>query len=174
METTKNKLTEYQTNFFNKLGNYLDTKIYFYGSIQRNDYFPKSSDIDVDVFTDSIESTIIKLQSFLKLERSDFSKFVYRLHKTDKVVYGYKVKYKNLTNSFKTEISIYNEKDKEAVLIEHNFKTKLPFYISFFLVILKNLYYNLGILPKNIYIYIKKLIMDTLLEGKDSEFITLN
>jgi len=174
METTKNKLTEYQSNFFNKLGNYLDTKIYFYGSIQRNDYFPKSSDIDVDVFTDSIESTIIKLQHFLQLERTEFSKIVYRLHKTNQVVYGYKVKYKDITNNFKTEISIYNEKDKESVLIEHNFKTKLPFYISFFLVILKNLYYNFGILPKNIYIYIKKIIMDTLLEGEDSEFITLN
>lgn len=174
METTKNNLTEYQTIFFDKLSHHLDTKIYFYGSIQRYDYFPKSSDIDVDIFTDNIESTIIKLQHFLKLEKCDFSKVVYRLHKTNQVVYGYKVKYKNLTNSFKTEISIYNEKDKEAVLIEHNFKTKLPFYVTCFLVILKNLYYNLGILPKSIYIYFKKFLIDTLLEGHDSEFITLN
>jgi hypothetical protein len=33
METTKNKLTSEQMKFFKKLSNYLDTKLYYYGSI---------------------------------------------------------------------------------------------------------------------------------------------
>ena len=65
METTKNKMSHFAEKFFHKLKNYLDTKLYYYGSIQRNDYFPNSSDIDVDIFTDNEQSTITKLQNFL-------------------------------------------------------------------------------------------------------------
>ena len=65
METTKNELSPYSKTFFKKLSNYLDTKIYYFGSIQRNDYFPKSSDIDIDIFTDNEKSTILKLQNYL-------------------------------------------------------------------------------------------------------------
>ena len=39
-ETTLNPLTPYQENFFKKLSIALDTKIYYYGSVQRFDYFP--------------------------------------------------------------------------------------------------------------------------------------
>lgn len=172
METTKNEMDSYSKNFFLKLGNYLDTQIYYFGSIQRNDYFPGKSDIDVDLFTYNIQSTIIKLQNFLDVERYKFKKFVYKLHKTHKVVYGYKVKYEDPTNNFFTEISIYDEKDKEAVLIEHNSKAILPFYISWFLIFLKVIYYNLGILSEDMYTFFKKIIMNFMVEGEDVEFVT--
>jgi predicted nucleotidyltransferase len=68
METTKNKLTPYQTSFFNRLSTYLDTKLYFFGSIQRQDYFPESSDIDVDIFTDNESATIVQMMNFLHVE----------------------------------------------------------------------------------------------------------
>jgi predicted nucleotidyltransferase len=173
METTVNKMSDYASVFFNKLSNYLDTKIYFYGSIQRVDYFPQSSDIDVDIFTDNEQSTMTKLQSFLNIERYNFKKFVYKLHKTNILVHGHKVKYTNKENYFSTEISIYNEKNKENVLNEHNSKIKLPFYISVILIILKTFYYNLGILPKNVFLNIKKFLMNYLVEGEDVEFIIL-
>ena len=51
METTKNKLTPYEKDFFDKLRNYIDKPIYFYGSIQRDDYLPQASDIDIDIFS---------------------------------------------------------------------------------------------------------------------------
>jgi hypothetical protein len=172
METTKNKLPPYAEQFFYKLGTYLQTKIYYYGSIQRNDYFPKSSDIDVDIFTDNENSTISKLQNFLGLEKYKFQKFIYKLHKSDKIVQGKKVQFEDKENNLRTEISIYPEKDKDDVLLEHNAKTLLPFYISVMLIILKFFYYNAGILSKDVYKYLKQLIMDYLVEGKDSEFIT--
>ena len=106
------------------------------------------------------------------LEKYKFKKFVYKLHKTKKVVYGYKVKYEDPTNNFFTEISIYEEKDKDAVLIEHNSKAILPFYVSWLLIILKIFYYNLGILSEDIYSYFKKIIMNFMVEGEDVEFIT--
>jgi len=171
METTKNEMPSYAKQFFFKLGNYLDTKIYYYGSIQRADYFPKSSDIDVDIFTDTESSTITKIQSFLGVQRHEFKKFVYKLHKTSKIVYGRKIKYDDPINNFSTEISIYNEKDKNEVLIEHNSKSVLPFYISFMLIILKTLYYNFEILPKETYFYFKKLFMNYMVEGEDVEFV---
>ena len=172
METTKNKMTPYANNFFNKLSNYLDTKIYFYGSIQRDDYFPQSSDIDADIFTDNENSTITKLQNFLGVNRYEIKKFVYKLQKTNKIVYGKKINYIDKNNNFTTDISIYNEKNKEDVLLEHNSKTILPFYISYLLIILKSLYYNFGILPKEIYIFMKKILMNYLIDGvKEPEFV---
>jgi hypothetical protein len=88
------------------------------------------------------------------------------------MVYGHKVKYADPTNNFLTELSIYDEKDKEAVLIEHNSKAILPFYISWLLIILKTFYYKLGILSENTYTYLKNIIMDVMVEGEHCEFIT--
>ena len=173
METTINEMSDYATTFFYNLSNYLDTKIYYYGSIQRIDYFPHSSDIDADIFTDNEQSTILKLQNFLGIERYEFKKFVYKLHKSNVLVYGYKVKYKNKENNFSTEISIYDEKNKKNVLSEHNSKIELPFYISVILIVLKTLYYNLGLLPKSVFLNIKKFFMNYMVEGEDVEFISL-
>lgn len=173
METTKNEMPEYAKHFFNKLSNYLDTKLYFYGSIQRNDYFPKSSDIDVDIFSENMNSTISMMQHFFGVQKNEFKKFVYNLHKTNKVVFGYKFKHKDPANNFTTEISIYDEKYKDAVIIEHNSKCILPFYISYMLIILKYFYYNLGIIPKEYYKHFKGIIMNHMLEGADVEFIVI-
>jgi predicted nucleotidyltransferase len=172
METTKNEMPPYAKYFFNKLSIYLDNKMYYFGSIQRNDYFPKSSDIDVDLFTDNETSTIIKLQNFLGIKRDEFKKFVYKLHKSNKLVHGYKVKYKDEINKFSTEISIYNEKNKEDVLLEHNSKVHLPCYISVMLIVLKYFYYDLQFLSKDVYKSLKKFVIDNLVEGRPSEFVT--
>lgn len=172
METTKNKMPIYAQNFFDKLSNYLNTKIYYFGSIQRQDYFPKSSDIDVDIFTDNESQTINYLMNFLGLKKYEFKKFVYKLHRTDKLVYGHKVKYKEPQNNFAVEISIYNENVKNEVLEEHNSKMNIPFYASFLLIILKYIYYDLSLIPKTYYKYFKGLIINYLIEGRDVEFVT--
>jgi predicted nucleotidyltransferase len=79
IETTKNKIPENQQIFFENLKNYLDTKIYFFGSVQRADYFKENSDIDVAIFTDNIKETIYKMQIFLDKEPDDFKKFVWKI-----------------------------------------------------------------------------------------------
>lgn len=174
METSKNKMSPYATQFFNKLSKYLDTPLYYYGSIQRPDYFPAYSDIDVDIFTDTESGTITKLQHFLGVPKRDFRKFVYKLHETGEMVHGYKVKYADIKNKFAIEISIYNEKYKENVLREHNSKSVLPFYVTILLIILKTFYYRLGILPESLYDYFKIIIMNYLVEGKDVEFVVID
>ena len=89
METTKNQLSPYATTFFNKLGNYLDTKLYYYGSVQRNDYFNDDSDLDVAIFTDNVSSTLSKINNFLNVKKYEFKKFVWNLNITKNMVTDY-------------------------------------------------------------------------------------
>ena len=169
MENTKNKLNSYEEIFFQKLRNYIDKPIYFYGSIQRNDYFPGKSDLDIDIFTENESSTIYALCNFLNLKKSDIKKSIYKVH--NKVVYGYKTKYKDELNNFKVEIGLYNEKFKELVLNDHLKDFELPFHISIVLFILKFLFYNLEILSKESYKRLKRLLMN---DNDEMKFIVLD
>jgi len=174
METTKNEMPEYNKIFFEKMKNYLDTKIYFFGSVQRPDYFPVGSDIDVAIFTDNIKSTMTKLQSFLNAENSDFKKFVWRLNYDNSLVEGYKIIHREPAYNFVVEISIYDEKYKEGILNEHNGKTDLPFYATFSLIIIKFLFYTLNIIPAEWYRYLKEIILTKLILKKEDDFVVLN
>ena len=173
METTKNDFSTYEKTFFNKMSNYIDETIFFFGSIQRFDYFPGLSDIDIDIFTFDEKTTIIKLQKFLNMESSDFKKFVYKMDKTNQIITGYKTKYIDIENSLTVEISVFNEKYKETILTEHKSKFDLPFYITWILIFLKVLHYNLGILPIYYYSLIKKIITNNFYDGNKSEFVVV-
>jgi len=174
MENTKNHLSPYASNIFKRLSSYLDKKLLFFGSIQRDDYFPGSSDIDIDVFTDNVPSTISKMQHFFKVPKSDFKKFVYKLNKSNRLVDGYKLMYKEPENNFFAEFSIYDEKYKKDVLETHNGKNVLPFYASVLLVILKFLYYKLNIIPASFYRLSKKKILSTMIGIPEDEFVVLD
>jgi predicted nucleotidyltransferase len=174
METTRNQLTHEEKIFFNKLSNYLDTKLYFFGSIQRGDYLPHSSDIDVDIFTENESSTITKLMNFLNVERSDFKKFVWKLNNfNNKLANGYKVMYKNPEKKFAVEFSIYDEKYKNQILYEHNDKKDIPLYATVLLIILKFLFYTLHIIPAEWYTKSKRFILSTMLFKKDDHFVII-
>ena len=173
METTKNEISEYNTIFFEKLKNYLDMKIYFFGSVQRDDYFPISSDIDVALFTDNIKSTINKLQIFLNKEPNEFKTFVWRLNYDNSLVKGYKILYKEPENELTVEFCIYDEKYKYPILEEHNGKRVLPFYATYALVIIKYLFYTLNIMPKEWFVYLKKIIFTKFIFLKEDDFIVL-
>ena len=173
METTKNVMPEYNNIFFDKLKNYLDTPIYFYGSVQRDDYFPKDSDIDVDIFTDNMKGTISKLQSFLNVDRRNFKEFVCRHNCDNILIRGYKIMYKEPEHNFKVEISIYDEKFKERVLAEHNGKRELPLYATIALIIIKYLFYSFNIMPKEWYAYLKNQILSKFIFLKENDFVVI-
>jgi len=174
MEKTKNDMQDREKEFFVKLQNYLDTKMYYYGSIQRYDYIPCSSDIDVAIFTDNTESTLLKMQNFLNKKRSEFKKFVFRLSLSNKIAYGYKIKYVDPKNLFTAEIAIYSENLKNEVLVEQYAKCDIPFYIAFFLYILKILYYKLHVLPFQTFLNCKRFFLNYLLVGEDTEYIVIH
>jgi predicted nucleotidyltransferase len=173
MENVRNKLPQNIKLFFNKLSRYLDTKLYFYGSVQRNDYFHGESDIDIDIFTNNTSSTNHKLCHFLKLNYKKIKRVYWKLNVNGEMAYGYKISYKNENLKIACEFSIYDEKYREGVLQEHNKKIVLPFYLSFFLIILKFLYYNLKILPRETYSYLKNKSMNLLMGFPDDKFVAL-
>ena len=174
MEITKNKLSPYENIFFNKLKNYIERPIYFYGSIQRDDYFPQLSDIDIDIFTDNVNSTLNLLQNFLNFNKNEFKKTLYKMDKTNNIIPGYKSKYIDKDNNIIIEIAVYDEKYKNEILREHQSKFNLPLYISAVLVLLKVLHYNLGILPIYYYSRLKKFLTNNCYDNNKSEFVILD
>lgn len=163
METTKNELDPSVRNFLKNLSAYLDTKLYFYGSVQRNDYILNKSDIDIDIFTDNMESTILKLSHYLHVPKSKFKKTLSVTYKDDIYKYtttGYKIYYTDPDLISPIEFAIYNEKNKEQILQLHREKFIIPFYISWLLIFIKFLFYTLNIIPLSIYRTIKNWLLN--------------
>ena len=174
METTKNKLPEDAEHFFKELSEYLNTKLLYYGSVQREDYFHGKSDIDVDIFTDNENSTINKLTHFLHVKKDKFKRFVWKLDHSNEVVYGTKIFYSSPELQINVEFSIYNEKYKKGVIFQHVRKTTLPFYATILLVILKFIYYNMHFIDRSYYSYLKNKILSVGIGLPEAEFIVLN
>lgn len=159
MEDIKDRLGEYRYNYFTNLQNYLDTKLYFYGSIKRYDYFEKGSDIDITVITDNVNSTISKLKNYLHTKKSDVKKIYQKFYENpNKVVVGYKIKYQDDEKDLNFDILIYDEKYRDVVVENIDAINNLPSYIIIFLVILKSIYYNLSLISKDYYLQLKNCI----------------
>lgn len=172
METTKNDLTVQQQTFLNGLSKYLDTTLYYYGSIQRDDYVKGQSDIDIDIFTDNEESLISKLVHYLHVSKKSLKKVVWKLRYNNKIALGYKLKFVN--DFIIAEFSIYNVKIKKEILNEHNSKVIIPVYSSLLLQFLKFLYYKLQILPTAYYSKLKRKVLTYGLGlYSDDEFIVI-
>jgi hypothetical protein len=81
--------------------------------------------------------------------------------------------YKEPARNFSAEISIYDEKYKNSVLIEHNGKRELPLYATIALIIIKYLFYSFNIMPKEWYIYLKKQLLSRLIFLKEDDFVVI-
>ena len=154
--STKNSLTIDEQRLINGLREYLDTELYFYGSIQRNDYIAGKSDIDVAIFTDNEKSVILKMQNYLNVDKSKFRKVLWKLKQNNTITYGYKLRYHR--NNMLFEFAIYNEKAKQDVIQFQDTTILIPFYVTWLLQILKLLYYQLHIIPYNWYMDFKKFV----------------
>ena len=173
METTKNELPKNVKDFFYHLSDYLDTKFLYFGSVQRSDYIPGKSDIDVDVFTENEYSLMAKMQHYLHVPKRDFKKVAWILD--DIPVYGYKLKYENKKENIYAEFSIYNEKFKELISNEHRSKFVLPFYASILLYVLKFFYYQIPLFDKKTFNDLKRFTLNTAIgRDSDSKFLVLN
>jgi len=171
MEYTNNKLNKNTRQFFHRLSKYLDEKIYFYGSVQRMDYIPGKSDIDVCIFTDNEYSTMAKLQHFLHVKKNEFVPVVKKY--SNGIVYGYKIKYTHPTQPLEVEFSVYNTKFKQLILRDHITKTKIPFYIGWILYFIKWLYYEIPILTAKRYAKIKDYLLSYAYSEKETNIFLL-
>lgn len=162
-----NRLTPKEKQFFTTLSTYIQKPLYFFGSVQRFDYLRGMSDIDVAIFTDNIPSTLTKIQ--LLFNRTEpIGKFIYKNNLTNSVIYGNKVMYKTPNKDIVAEISIYNNKDKHAIIQDQLSKINIPIFVSILLLIAKYIHY-LNIITYNDYKYYKKRILHIVphASGKD-------
>jgi hypothetical protein len=151
-------LTKPTRDFFDNLSNYVGKPLHFYGSVLRSDFNMKS-DVDVELFTSNTEGVISRLSSFLKINKKKFKKVIWNPPKSSTIIYGYKVMYSNKEKGILTELSIYNEKNKNEILKEHNKKLSIPIYGTILLWILKFLYYDLDLINMKNYNYLKGYIL---------------
>jgi predicted nucleotidyltransferase len=164
MEYTKNKLPIKTQEFLNKMKEYLDTKLYFYGSVQRLDFFPNKSDIDICIFTDNTQTMIHKLSSFLHIDKKKFKKIILNIKVNSnryEIIYCYKGLYKNPKLNLILEITVCSEKYKKNILLNNYIKgINISIYIVIILFILKFAYYYLNIIPLKYYNKYKTIIID--------------
>jgi hypothetical protein len=170
MQTTYNPLTPIQKQFFRNMENYLDTPVYFFGSVQRLDYVPGYSDVDVILFADNMTEMQYKLTSFLKRSKTDMKRIV--KHLGNYIFQGYKIFYKNADASVIAEINIFPSVDKSNYLrMQHELKENVPFIICVIMYIIKLVYYRLGFLSSDQYRYLKKSLLSF---DNSNEFVSID
>ena len=171
----KNNLSKEAHTFFYELQDYLDndfnTEMYFYGSVQRFDYFPGKSDIDIGILTDNEYSVMNKMQHFLKVNKKAFIKVAWKLN--GKYIYGYKLKYENPELNIIAEFAIFNNKFKTILVNEHYRTIGIPFFTAFLVLILKFFYYTIPILPTKVFAYLKRKLFNENLGIQDSSYLTI-
>ena len=124
LENIKNNLRDNDYYFLQKIQSYIDTDLYFYGSVARADYFPGESDIDVVVITDNVESVVKKLQHFLNVGKNSLEKTIHYMYEIKKVSYARKISYVDLENNLSIEIFVYDEKYRDALINDMNIKNQ--------------------------------------------------
>ena len=136
MDKIKYKISKQKKIFLQRMEEFLNTKLYFYGSIQRYDYIDNVSDIDVLIFTDNFDNTLLLLNQYLIL-RSKQIKKIHTISQDSKktIINGYEINYRS--DIIKLEISIYNNKNKKYILEHIRGDFNLPIYFTFCLYILK-------------------------------------
>jgi hypothetical protein len=170
MNTIRNDLPPEIKKFFINLQNYIDTPLYFYGSVTRADYIPGKSDVDVAIFTDNEYSMLSKLQHYLHIKRNSFDKIIHKMH--GKIIYGYKIKCKKYTG-IDCEISIYNDEFKDIIIKDKTTNNEMPFYIYILLTILKTFHYTIPLIPEKTYSEYKMLLFNIMKNRKDYIFFVL-
>jgi predicted nucleotidyltransferase len=157
--------------YFIELKNYLDTELYFYGSVIRNDYVKNKSDVDLCIFTDNEESTINKLKFYFHIQSIDIKKVVKKSQHNELIIYGYTIKCK--IDDIRCEIHAYNEKFKDYLLNDMQAPLKSPFYMNIFLYILKFFYYTIPILSKETYRTIKNYYINNFIKFDDTLYLVI-
>lgn len=163
MNTIRNDFPPHIKKFFTNMRDYLDTELYFYGSVNRSDYVHGKSDIDIAIFTDNEYSMMTKLQHYLHVKRDAFDKLVWKLY--GKMIYGYKIKCDEYID-INCEIVIYNNDFKETLMNEMKQYNVIPIYIMVLLHILKAFYYTFPILSKKTYSEYKRFLFNELMIKK--------
>ena len=158
--------------FFKGIEQYINCKLYFYGSVCRKDYFQHKSDIDVDIFSDNIGKTLLELQTYLDCKDCKNPKTIVTI--INRVtIQGKKLIYNNPNLNITCEFSIFHNKDKSLILHEHHKKTDLPIYCIWLLFIVKTLYYSYNLIEFKTYKVWKKHILSYCIGYTDPPYLII-
>lgn len=168
MDDIKNRLTDFKYNFLSKMKEYLDTDLFFYGSIKRLDYFESNSDIDIAILTDNPSSMLAKIKNYLNIKNRKIRKIYQTFNNYPSLIDGYKLTYKDDENNWGFDLVIYNEKYRDIVIKDIFYINNLPFYITSLLYILKFLYYKLNLISKSIFLEAKTRLFSLVLNKQSA------
>jgi hypothetical protein len=162
-----NKLPDNIKYFYQNLEKYLNLNIYFYGSILRDDFNLKYSDLDTCLFiknNDKHENIIDKILYYLTTNHiQDNNNIIIRIFETtlqlkNFTYHGFLINYKS--DKLRTDFLIYSEEYKKNILLNNIQKSHTIHPIQVY--ILKHLKYftnELKIISIDNYNYIKNEIL---------------
>ena len=132
LEEVKDKLSENQYDYFVQLKEQIDLPLYFIGSITRCDYIKDKSDLDIEVFTDNINSTVLKIEYlFDYYQRKTNRKFIV-FEISNIPISGYKYYFKDKQLDVRFDFTIYNKACQNTVLYHRSIEKNILFIKSFF------------------------------------------
>ena len=168
LEELKDKLNKNHYNYFLQLKEQINLPLYFLGSITRCDYIKDKSDLDIEVFTDNIDSTILKIEClFDYYQRKTKRRFI--IFEINKIpISGYKYYFKDNKRDISFDFTIYNTSCKNIVLHHRSIQQNIPYILNLFLLMIKVLYYYLNIISNSAYSYIKNLFWKLYIPEKSS------
>jgi predicted nucleotidyltransferase len=171
IEEIRSNLRECDYYFLKNIQHYVNTDLYFYGSVTRLDYFPGKSDIDMIIITDNVDSVVKQLQNHLNVNRDAIEKTINYMDDAKSISYAYKINYSNLDEKISLEIFVYDEKYKEKLIRNMEKKDNLPFYVVAILYIIKFITYEIQILNDEQFKYIKNMFMNLYMRQTTQKFM---
>jgi predicted nucleotidyltransferase len=142
-----------------------------YGSVTRKDYYHGKSDYDIVFVSDDIDDARDRFENFMEIDNKSRIIERYTIHYKDFIHYSVNedvvqvpgFKYKLSIDNYKNDLIIVNKNDFK---IDYNqsliLAKQIGFIPLFILGIIKFIYYQLNLIPSELYIYLKNFILDTL------------
>ena len=160
------KLTKQQIDYLEEIQHYIGCPFYYYGSIERIDYLPGKSDIDIDIFTPNLYSTMFKLRQFLLIPETEIKSIKWRTRRPIVATFNcHKIKFDN--GIVKLELNIYDEQYKNTLLGVRELKRKIPMAVLMLVYTIKSMYYNTNFIPTSYIVTFKKFVMAHILDMED-------
>jgi predicted nucleotidyltransferase len=158
------KLTQEQYDYLVALEQFTNSKIHFFGSITRDDYFVGKSDIDIYFITPNVHDTLFKVKKFINnpnqkaYHAKRHIKFTIDNLPQEHTTENLHIRQKN--RIINLEINIYDEKYRQNLKLHYDLKRKrlTPFLVCC-LIMAKSLYYNINLMHWSQMKEVKRFIM---------------
>jgi len=152
----RGKLNKMNYEYFLELQEQLDLPLFFIGSIARSDFIQDKSDLDLEVFTDNMKSTKLKIESLFKYHQIKNENRFITFSINNIPISGYKYLFKIARTNTYFDLTIYKKSCQELLLHHRGIEINIPFIVSVFFFIIKFLHFHLNVIDKKKYSYIKK------------------